>query len=85
MKWIVSQHDLPVRANKDLPRISSSSLPSRLEDMEVILVEGNWPAPNHLVWALQSICVAVRITCWVTVNNKKKKRKRDTFAVSMST
>ena len=58
LKWMVSQHDLPVRATKDLPWISRSSLPSRLEDVEVILVDGNWTAPNHLVWSLPSIHVA---------------------------
>ena len=39
VKWMVSKHDLPFRADDDPPWISRSSSLSGLEDVEVILVE----------------------------------------------
>ena len=41
VKWMVSQHNLPVRAAEDPPWISRSSSLLGLEDVEVLLVDGN--------------------------------------------
>ena len=75
VKWMVSKHDLPFRADDDPPWISRSSSLSGLEDVEVILVEGIWPAPDHPVWVLPSLRVAVRVTPWVARRGKRKKGK----------
>ena len=80
---MVSQHDLLVYATKDPQWILRFSLLLRLEDVEVILVNGNWPAPNHLMWALQFTRVAVPISPWLICGNKRRKRMREKFAVSM--
>ena len=85
VKWMVSKHNLPFCANDDPLWISRSSLLLSLEDVEVILVEGNWPAPNHPVWLLPSLRVAVCVTPFVLRISKRKKRRRETFAVSMPT
>ena len=82
---MVSQHDLPVRAAEDPPWISHSSSLLCREYVEVILVDGNLPAPNHLVWSLQSLCVAVLIPPWLIRGNKRRKRNWETFAVAMPT
>ena len=72
---MISQHDLPVRAAEDPLWIPRSSLSLCLENVEVILVDGEWPDPNHTVWKLKSLQVTVCITSWThaKVNRKKKK------------
>ena len=73
VKWMVSEYDLPFCADNDPPWISRSSSLLSLEDMEVMLVDGNWPAPNHQVWLLPSLRVAVCVTPWLLRFNKKRK------------
>ena len=80
---MVSQHDLPVCATKDPLWIPLSSSSLCLEDIEKILVDSEWPDPNHTVWKLHSIRVVVCITPWTHAKAKRKKRKRETLEVSM--
>ena len=74
VKWMVSEHDLPTRATKDPLWIPLSSSSLHIEDVEVMLVDGEWPEPNHLLWKLKPLRVAVRVTMPQKARNKKRRK-----------
>ena len=55
VKWLLSRNDLPGRMEGDPLKYDIDHPPVDLENVEVLLVQGNWSLINDQLWNMKSI------------------------------
>ena len=61
VKWVIIKQDLASHLETDPPWEKSFSYLSDFEDVEVIIVYGEWPVASERIWKLNFFKVAIHI------------------------
>ena len=77
VKWLISGEELPGRMEGDPIRYGLGASREELEEIEVLLVQGDWDIIGHQLWTMKSLKTILKFdTSDIGCNEHRVKRRR---------